>query len=177
MSDQEEEISPSQVEASAAVSGFQGSTETLPEAPPEAAALESIREAKATTKDVPAMDLVNLSEDLRKARRFEFGKGFTAIGWVLLGAAAGAAVSGQHLDNKWVMLSGVVGILCVITGTLLWVARAEVVASVNQKLDIHLRMIKDQKAIARMREIYRETDDDLLARIKRRFRRRKKDQS
>jgi hypothetical protein len=134
--------------------------------------LESIWESKVKSKDTPIMDLVELSENLRKARRPEFGKAFTALGYILLGAAAGAAVSGQRVDNKWVMLSGVAGVFCVLIGGFMWVNHTEKVAAVNQKLDIHLRNIKDQQAIAKMRAIYRETDDDLVARVRRRMRRR-----
>lgn len=150
---------------SGTLGGYSGKAETSREEPPEA--LEAIWESKAKLKDTPVMDLVELSENLRKARRLELGKACTALGCILLGAAAGAAVSGQRLDNKWVMLSGMAGLLFILMGALMWVNQTEKVATINQKLDIHLRTIKNQAAIERMKEIYVETDDDLIARLRR----------
>lgn len=143
-------------------------TDTSQEKAPES--LESIWEAKATTQDTAAMWLVEVSEGLRRVRRPDIGKALTGLGYLLVGAAAGAAVSGQRADNKWVMLSGGVGLVLLLTGILLWVAYTEKVAAINQKVEVHLRTIKDQDAIQKMREIYRASDDRPTARFRRRWR-------
>jgi len=149
-------------------SGYKGRDEAHQEVPAEPI-LESSVEARAKTKHIGAMDLVTISEDLRKARRFEFGKAFTAAGCILVGAALGAAVAGQRVDNKYVMLSGIAGILLIVLGVVTWVNRSENVAAANQKLEIQLRNVQDQDAIQRMRDIYSESDDDLHAKLRRRF--------
>lgn len=146
-------------------SGYRGGDEA-PQAVPAEPVLESSPEARAKTRHIGAMDLVTISEDLRKSRRFDFGKAFTAIGYVLIGAAVGAAVAGQKLGNKWVMVSGIAGILFVVIGVVAWVGKTDKVAAANQALEIQLRNVKDQDAIKRMREIYHEADDDLWSRLK-----------
>lgn len=134
--------------------------------------LSRMWETTAKARDTTIMELVEISESLRRARRPDLGKAFTSFGYILLGASAGAAVAGQKLSNKWVMVAGIVGLVCIFAGLVLWTARAETIASIHQRLEIHLRSVQDQHAVARMRAICKESDDRFFARIKRGLERR-----
>ena len=131
-------------------------------------------ESTVPTKDTALMDLVELSENLRSAQRPEIGKAFTSLGYILVGGAIGAAISEESISNKWVMIAGIAGVLCIFFGIVLWIERDYTMSGIRQKLDAHLDTIQDQEAVERLRSIYCKNDDSFGVRLRRRLKRRRK---
>jgi hypothetical protein len=157
-------------EAALTLTGYSPKPDVSREPPPDG--MGRMWESTVPTKDTALMDLVELSENLRSAQRPEVGKAFTSLGYVLVGGAVGAAISEEAVSNKWVLVAGIAGCLCIFFGIVLWIERDYTMSGIRQKLDAHLDTIQDQQTVERLRSIYCKNDDSFVARTRRRLRRR-----